>query len=620
MTIDQNSNVGIGTNNPLTKFHIDGTASPTIRLESTSGPYTLISSNTVGSLEIAADAGNDGVSSNINFKIDNSDVVRFTANNVGLGTSSPINTGTTIFTAGAGFSQTATKDSNMHGLTLAASTNENTMTGIWFGTGGGSHWAGIAGARSSYTTDWGTHLSFYTHPANFANITDTNERVRIDSSGNLNLLTNEGELLFYSTYTVGSTDRAKIKTIGAGGGSGYGGDLVFYTKNPSNIYSERIRINSSGFVGIGTDSPIAPLTVRTAGGIDTGITLTDGSSHRGKIYYDGSQSLNIAGTSGPGGADIATLTFLTGAGTQSPRMVITRDGKIGIGVTSPARKLHVNAPDNDIAVFESDSHGIVFQDDGTRFEIVGYKQSNPGYNDIHLRADVDNTLVLKASTGNVGIGTASPTAKLQVSGDLTVGSTSAETRVTVDGGVKASAFWASGNAGWLATWSPEGWETVVKTGSISSSSGTTSLDILSVYTDGHWGGSMFGEIWLYTSYYGSGIKKYTFKAARSGYAVVTLVDESGYEMAGTVDVHGQAVIGTGTHSGQSVAKSVIRMNTGSSYQNVYAIIKIGYSDNSRKIFDNRSADGNVETDRITSGGCYHFRSVDLTGMPYVTTI
>ena len=54
---------------------------------------------------------------------------------------------------------------------------------------------------------------------------------------------------------------------------------------------------------------------------------------------------------------------------------------------------------------------------------------------------------------------------------------------------------------------------------------------------------MFGEIWLYTSYYGSGIKKYTFQAARAGYAVVTLVDESGYEMAGTIDVHGQAVIG-----------------------------------------------------------------------------
>jgi len=97
----------------------------------------------------------------------------------------------------------------------------------------------------------GSSLAFFTENTS----TILEERMRIDSSGNVALTGNETELKFYSTYTVGSTDRAKIKTVGEGGGSGYGGALTFHTKNSSNVYSERMRIDSSGRLLVGTATP-----------------------------------------------------------------------------------------------------------------------------------------------------------------------------------------------------------------------------------------------------------------------------------------------------------------------------------------------------------------------------
>ena len=271
----------------------------------------------------------------------------------------------------------------------------------------------VTGGANRITLDSTGSLGIgYTSPSSF------NQRVNAPHlvvGGGSN---SAGVTIFSGTNDQGSINFADGTTTT----DQYTGGIVYvhgsdnYMTFHTNGGTERMRINNSGSLGIGTTSPIAPLTVKTAGGIDTGITLTDGSSHRGKIYYDGSQSLNIAGTSGPGGADTATLTFLTGAGTQSQRMVITRDGNVGIGTTSPARKFHVTAPDSNIAAFESDTHGVVFQDDGSRFEIVGYRQTGATYNDIHLRADVDNTLVLKATTGKIGIGTASPAGDLEISG------------------------------------------------------------------------------------------------------------------------------------------------------------------------------------------------------------
>jgi len=90
LTIDSNRRVGLGTSSPSSLLHLDGVAEPDIRLESTSGPYSQISSNTVGSLSLKADAGNTGASSNISFLVDGANAMRVdSSGRVGIGTTSP---------------------------------------------------------------------------------------------------------------------------------------------------------------------------------------------------------------------------------------------------------------------------------------------------------------------------------------------------------------------------------------------------------------------------------------------------------------------------------------------------------------------------------------------------
>ena len=120
---------------------------------------------------------------NIRLRID-------TNGKVGINNTSPLSA-LAIYDSGASaYSSTVDSTSNMSGIRLSASPNQNVSAGIWFGTGGdqtGSHWSGIAGSRTNYTSDWGTRLSFYTHPTATTSASETYERMTIDPSGNVGI-------------------------------------------------------------------------------------------------------------------------------------------------------------------------------------------------------------------------------------------------------------------------------------------------------------------------------------------------------------------------------------------------------------------------------------------------
>ena len=121
--------------------------------------------------------------------------------------------------------------------------------------------------------------------------------------------------------------------------------LLFGTQNGSATPTERMRIDSSGNVGIGTSSPARKLEVKNTTGTSIQVTGTaTTSSYPGFIISSGTQSVFTMSQSADDGTGYvsnqaaAPIIFNT---SNTERMRIDSSGNVGIGTSSPAQKLHV---------------------------------------------------------------------------------------------------------------------------------------------------------------------------------------------------------------------------------------------------------------------------------------
>jgi hypothetical protein len=178
--------------------------------------------------------------------------------------------------------------------------------------------------------------------------TNSTERLRIDSSGNVGIGTSSPD----STLQV-------IAGAVAGFRVGYNNTSVNYYDADTQIFraidgSERIRIDSSGRVGIGTSSPGSKLEIRNDVAATTSLDTT-----AIKLYnnLDGGSGIEFAnavagkskisfGVEGVGaGTNETYLGFSTclEASALAEGMRLTSAGRVGIGTTSPTTLLDVNA-------------------------------------------------------------------------------------------------------------------------------------------------------------------------------------------------------------------------------------------------------------------------------------
>jgi hypothetical protein len=173
----------------------------------------------------------------------------------------------------------------------------------------------------------------------------------------------------------------------------------------TGAFTQTVEVTSTG-VGIGTASPTALLDVQ-----GTAIFRTSGGQELFRTVWDGG---NTGGISSPSGRGL----YLTGGSAlaNSQGLFLDGAGKVGIGTTAPDAPLTVYGS-NVIGRFRSSAASALIY-----FTPVGGDEWRLGAGDINVsdfgirNATDGETRLSITGTGNVGIGTTSPDARLTIDG------------------------------------------------------------------------------------------------------------------------------------------------------------------------------------------------------------
>jgi len=273
----------------------------------------------------------------------------------------------------------------------------------------------------------------------------------------------------FASKDSGGTPRSLLFMAGNATAGNFGDNAYFgvQTANSSVIVTNalaRLTVDSSGNVGIGTTSPSNLFHVAGAGRFGTSssyYTVLDtnrldawnnGSGSALYLNYNGGNTLintiggNVGiGTSAPGykldvngevnatGLRINGNPIATGGSSQwnNGTGSIYYTGNVGIGTTSPAWPLHTRATSTGVGFSTSD---FVLGTTGTVFNIAYGASTGNTYTSLQTTTTggiVAGNTVLQKDGGNVGIGTISPGAALDVAGGA---SNSVVSRMTGTGG------------------------------------------------------------------------------------------------------------------------------------------------------------------------------------------
>ena len=335
-----NSNVGIGTDNPALKLHVEDSGSQIIRFARTG----------IGAGSLDIDGNGNAV---FNSHTTNADVIFHTQTNERLritsgGDVSISSNGTvhgvsklTILPADRTSAFSASDGDTWHDVVLKQTGSAaNNAVGIAFETStSGYHknaGTGIAAVKNGTNSDYGSDLVFITRGQSVA----ASERLRITSAGSVGIGTDSPNFSTFGSNTGGieisDVDSNNALLVQSSSNELYFGNssLTNFIWGASNTpfaiatnNTERLRITSGGLVGINTNDPQKTLHVNSSANNSFGIVRISGKNRGSQLEFC-TDATKTAGIYSPTSSN--ELVFFTSS-SETERLRINSAGALNIG-------------------------------------------------------------------------------------------------------------------------------------------------------------------------------------------------------------------------------------------------------------------------------------------------
>ena len=384
-TITPDRNVGLGETSPSSKFEI------------VSGDAASV----VSGIKLKNDSTSaSGPGSSIDFVVDGTNDIT-TAQIIGQRTSANYHQGSLQFltrdSAGGGLLERLRITSDGELLLGAISTTDITRLGQTFAIASTDSFGGMSISGFTGTTAYeGPIIDLQRSRA--TSKSPGTAVVNHDRLGSLVFRGDDGTDFADAAYMLGEVD-------GTPNGGFVPGRFAFYTGTASSQPTERLRITSSGLVGIGTNSPSSNLDIAATGFVNLKLRTTGNNSST--INLQNSQR-NFSVNNVTGGS-----FTIHDATASAERLRIDSSGNVGIGTNSPQSKLDIHGTNSELRFYRDDRArfgGIRY--DGTLLRLRLPQGDHLG---IYDSTEANLHLIVK-STGEVGVGTVGPDEKLHVVG------------------------------------------------------------------------------------------------------------------------------------------------------------------------------------------------------------
>jgi len=455
MRIDSDGNVGIGTTSPPKKLSISGTKNTSIiRLGSTTNGSSWSIGDKIGAIEFSSADGSgagSGVKASISYEVEagttgSTNSMVFSTAGTSAGTN---NTERMRITAAGNVGIGTTSPSQKLEISTAAGNSSIRLSG---------------GAANNETYDIGQGIAGVSNGGfSFMNVaTGTETMVFQYSTGNVGIgTTSPAYQLTLGGNAVGSTEGLRINDPS---NAAYGAHFSF-SDTPSEVWiggvtnntynsaisihrdtTRAITIDINSNVGIGTTNPGSKLDVKSLATTAETIAQFGNGNIQGGLKIKTNGNLEW-------GLETLNARSLTLGTNNTERMRIDTVGAVIIGdqpKIDTATKLQVSGSSSGVTSIWSNADDIVFQNnnnvgitlaspntgiatiafadpESVQAGFIQYKHTD---NSMSFATNGNNTRIFINSSGNVGIGTTTPDARLDVDKSVIIGSESTATSTT----------------------------------------------------------------------------------------------------------------------------------------------------------------------------------------------